>query len=118
MTYSSISLEHLSKRGCEFLGTKYAILGGAMTWVSNHHLVAAISNAGGFGVLASGSMSPDILSQEITKTKTKTTKPFGVNLITMHPMLEQMIDVCGQHKIRHVVLAGGLPSSSSFTRLK
>jgi enoyl-[acyl-carrier protein] reductase II len=118
MTYSSTSLEHLSKRGCEFLGTKYAILGGAMTWVSNHHLVAAISNAGGFGVLASGSMSPDILSQEITKTKTKTTKPFGVNLITMHPMLEQMIDVCGQHKIRHVVLAGGLPSSSSFTRLK
>ena len=70
MTYSSSSLEHLSKRGCEFLGTKYAILGGAMTWVSNHHLVAAISNAGGFGVLASGAMSPDILSQEITKTKT------------------------------------------------
>ena len=112
------SLEQLCKRGCDFLGTRYAILGGAMTWVSNHNLVAAISNAGGFGVLASGAMSPDILSQEIDRTKAMTSKPFGVNLITMHPKLEEMIDVCGEHKIRHVVLAGGLPNSASFSRLK
>lgn len=118
MTYHNSSIESLFKRGCDFLGTKYAILGGAMTWVSDHHLVAAISNGGGFGVLASGAMSPDMLSQEINRTKAITTKPFGVNLITMHPKIEEMIDVCGEHKICHVVLAGGLPTTASFTRLK
>lgn len=118
MIVPSPSLEYLCKRGCEFLGARYAILGGAMTWVSNHGLVAAISNAGGFGVVASGAMSPDILSLEIERTKAMTSKPFGVNLITMHPLLEEMIDVCGHHKIRHVVLAGGLPNSSSVIRLK
>lgn len=112
------SIESLTKRGCDFLGTKYAILGGAMTWVSNHQLVAAISNAGGFGILASGSMSPEMLHEEISKTKVITKMPFGVNLITMHPKLEEMIDVCGKHQIRHVVLAGGLPSISSFSRIK
>lgn len=114
----SLSIESLFRRGCNFLGTKYAILGGAMTWVSNHQLVAAISNAGGFGVLASGAMSPDMLSNEISKTREITKKPFGVNLITMHPKLDDMIDVCGQNKVNHVVLAGGLPNASSFSRIK
>lgn len=118
MTDHNLSIERLFKRGSDFLGTKYAILGGAMTWVSDHRLVAAISNAGGFGVLASGAMSPDLLSQEITRTKAITKKPFGVNLITMHPKLEEMIGICGKHKIRHVVLAGGLPNATSFSKLK
>ncbi len=115
---TTASLEQLWNRGAKFLGTKYAILGGAMTWVSNHNLVAAISNAGGFGVIASGAMTPTLLSAEIERTQGLTTLPFGVNLITMHPQLDEMIDICGAHKIRHVVLAGGLPTSSSFARLK
>ena len=114
----SADLKQLWKRGCDFLGTEYAVLGGAMTWVSNHNWVAAISNAGGFGVIASGAMTPELLSSEIDKTKAVTTMPFGVNLITMHPKLDEMIDVCGRQKIRHVVLAGGLPTSASFSRLK
>lgn len=114
----SHSIESLFEKGCHFLGTKYAILGGAMTWVSNHKLVSAISNAGGFGVLASGAMSPALLAEEIKKTRSMTEKPFGVNLITLHPNLDEMIDVCGSHKISHVVLAGGLPSASSFSRIK
>jgi enoyl-[acyl-carrier protein] reductase II len=117
-TTSSAHLTQLWSRGCEFLGTKYAILGGAMTWVSNHNLVAAISNSGGFGVVASGAMTPELLNAEIERTKAITTQPFGVNLITMHPLLEEMIDVCGKHQVRHVVLAGGLPTSASFARLK
>ena len=116
--HSSLSLKRLWKRGCDFLGTEYAVLGGAMTWVSNHNLVASISNASGFGVIASGAMTPELLSAEIDRTRAVTTMPFGVNLITMHPKLEEMIDVCGKHKIRHVVLAGGLPTSASFARLK
>ncbi|MBF0563340.1 MAG: nitronate monooxygenase, partial [Alphaproteobacteria bacterium] len=87
-------LDHLSRRGCDFLGTRHAILGGAMSWVSEHNLVSAISNAGGFGVLACGAMSPAQLGQEIRATQARTTQPFGVNLITMHPELDALIDVC------------------------
>ena len=111
-------LKKLWQKGCDFLETQTAILAGAMTWVSNHTLVAAISNAGGFGVVACGSMSQDLLSAEITKTRQLTDKPFGVNLITMHPDLEALIDVCGQHKVGHVILAGGLPQAVSVQHLK
>ena len=73
----------LMARGCEFLGSEYAILCGAMSWVSERNLVSAISNAGGFGVIACGAMTPDLLDAEIVGTKALTSKPFGVNLITM-----------------------------------
>ena len=111
-------LNHLWRRGTEFLGCRYAIMGGAMTWVSERHLVAAISNAGGFGVIASGSMPPEVLATEIAETYKLTSQPFGVNLITLHPKLEQLVDVCLDAKVGHVVLAGGLPPASAIQRLK
>ncbi|MBI4969359.1 MAG: nitronate monooxygenase [Rhodospirillales bacterium] len=111
-------LDDLWERGRRFLGTDLAILCGAMSWVSERHLVAAISNGGGFGVLACGSMGPDLLAAEIMATQALTQKPFGVNLITLHPQLDQLIEVCGQAKVAHVVLAGGLPSAASIKRLK
>ena len=104
-----VELDRLSTRGRAFLGSELAIMGGAMTWVSERNLVAAISNAGGFGVIASGSMSPDLLQQEITATAALTDRPFGVNIITMHPQLNELIDVCLARAVGHVVLAGGLP---------
>ena len=111
-------LDELWRRGCEFLGTSHAILGGAMTWVSERHLVSAISNAGGFGVIACGAMTPDILDREIAATKALTTKPFGVNLITMHPGLFDLIAVCRKHGVTHVVLAGGIPPKGSVEAIK
>jgi enoyl-[acyl-carrier protein] reductase II len=111
-------LDDLWERGRLFLGTDLAILCGAMSWVSERHLVAAISNAGGFGVIACGAMGPDLLAAEIAATQALTHKPFGVNLITLHPQLDQLIDVCGQAKVRHVVLAGGLPSAAAIKRAK
>jgi enoyl-[acyl-carrier protein] reductase II len=105
-------------RGAEFLGTDWAILCGAMSWVSERHLVAAISNAGGFGVIACGAMTPDLLDAEIAATKALTGKPFGVNLITMHPMLFDLIAVCAKHGVGHVVLAGGIPPKGSIEALK
>jgi enoyl-[acyl-carrier protein] reductase II len=105
-------------RGAEFLGTRYAILGGAMSWVSERNLVAAISNAGGFGVIACGAMNPELLDKEIAETKARTDKPFGVNLITMHPQLTELIEVCGRHQVGHIVLAGGLPPSGAIDRIK
>ncbi|GAA0731365.1 MULTISPECIES: NAD(P)H-dependent flavin oxidoreductase [Sphingomonas] len=118
---SSIGAERLARRmarGCEFLGSEVAILGGAMSWVSERNLVAAISNAGGFGVIACGAMSPALLDAEIAATKALTDKPFGVNLITMHPQLFELIDICGKHGVGHVVLAGGLPPAGSLDAIK
>jgi enoyl-[acyl-carrier protein] reductase II len=114
----STHLEELMAPGCELLGTRYAIMCGAMSWVSERHLVSAISNAGGFGVIACGSMMPDMLDDEIVATQAMTDKPFGVNLITMHPELEGLIDVCLKRNVSHVVLAGGLPKGGDIKRIK
>lgn len=111
-------LESLMARGAEFLGSRYAILGGAMSWVSEASLVSAISNAGGFGVIACGAMPPELLEREIIRTRSMTEKPFGVNLITMHPQLDELIEICGRHKVSHVVLAGGLPKGTTIARIK
>ena len=108
----------LMQRGTAFLGSEYAVLCGAMSWVSERSLVSAISNAGGFGVIACGAMTPDLLDTEIAATKALTGKPFGVNLITMHPMLFDLIAVCAQHRVSHVVLAGGIPPKGSVDAIK
>jgi len=89
-----------------------------MSWVSERHLVSAMSNAGGFGVIACGAMTVDLLDKEIAGTKERTAKPFGVNLITMHPDLMDLIDLCGRHQVSHVVLAGGLPPGGAIERIK
>ncbi len=118
MTAARQKLDRLWQRGRDFLGCELAIMGGAMSWVSERNLVAAISNGGGFGVIASGSMSPALLAAEIDATFAKTEKPFGVNLITLHPQLTELIDVCLAKAVGHVVLAGGLPPSAAIQRLK
>ncbi|MBI1774731.1 MAG: nitronate monooxygenase [Proteobacteria bacterium] len=111
-------LDRLWRRGRDFLGVRLAVMGGAMTWVSEHNLVAAISNGGGFGVLASGSMTPSRLSEEIEATTRLTAKPFGVNLIVMHPELMGLAEACIAAEVSHVVLAGGLPPTAIVRRLK
>jgi enoyl-[acyl-carrier protein] reductase II len=63
-------------------------------------------------------MPPEILSTEIAATKAMTDKPFGVNLITMHPQLTDLIAICAQHKVTHVVLAGGLPPAGAIEQIK
>lgn len=93
-------------------------MGGAMTWVSERNLVAAISNAGGFGVIACGSMNPEQLSAEIAETSRLTDRPFGVNLIVMHPQLMALAEACLERRVGHVVLAGGLPPADVLSRLK
>ena len=108
----------LMARGAAFLGTEHAILCGAMSWVSERNLVAAISNAGGFGVIACGAMTPELLDAEIAGTKALTARPFGVNLITMHPQLFELIAVCARHGVGHVVLAGGIPPKGSVEAIK
>ncbi len=117
----SVGEERLTRRmarGAAFLGSEVAIMAGAMSWVSERNLVAAMSNAGGFGVIACGAMTPELLDAEIAGTKALTDKAFGVNLITMHPALFDLIAVCAKHKVGHVVLAGGLPPKGSLEAIK
>ncbi|SDD15768.1 NAD(P)H-dependent flavin oxidoreductase [Belnapia rosea] len=111
-------LDRLMARGAAFLGSRYAILGGAMSWVSERNLVAALSNAGAFGVIACGAMEPDRLAQEIAGTQALTRRPFGVNLITMHPRLEALVETCLEARVGHIVFAGGIPPGSAIKRAK
>lgn len=111
-------LSRLWQRGASFLGTPLSLLGGAMTWVSDPALVSAISNAGGLGVLASGAMSPEMLEEVILETQKKTHFPFGVNLIVMHPQLEDMMQVCCCAGVSHVVFAGGLPTKEQIDTVR
>jgi enoyl-[acyl-carrier protein] reductase II len=108
----------LQARGAAFLGTELAIMGGAMSWVSERNLVSAISNAGGFGVIACGAMPPALLDKEIAATQALTDKPFGVNLITMHPQLDELVQVCLRAKVGHIVLAGGIPPGPAVRAVK
>jgi len=112
------NLKALWQRGCEFLGTEHAIMGGAMSWVSERHLVSALSNAGAFGVIAASSMPPELLDKEIKATQAMTQKPFGVNLIIMHPQLAELVEICIANNVTHVVLAGGVPKGPTIARLK
>ena len=108
----------LFKKGSQFLETKYPIMGGAMTWLSERNLVSAVSNAGGFGVIAAGSMSKFELEVEIDETRKRTSKPFGVNLILLHPDIDDLIDSCVFKKVNAVVFAGGFPKKSQILKLK
>jgi enoyl-[acyl-carrier protein] reductase II len=112
------TLRQLWARGTAFLGCPIAIMGGAMSWVSERHLVSAISNAGGFGVIACGSMMPEMLAAEIAATQAMTSRPFGVNLITMHPALDDLVRVCLEAKVSHIVLAGGIPPGNAVKAVK
>lgn len=107
----------LMERGTKILGSKYAIMGGAMTWISESNLTSALSNAGLFGVLASGAMDGNLLKKEVIATQSKTDKNFGVNIITMNPKLNDLVDVCGERKVSHVILAGGIPEKSTIEKI-
>ncbi len=111
-------LDRLWRRGREFLGSEHAILCGAMSWVSERNLVAAVCNAGGFGVIAAAAMPADELEEEIVATAALTRYPFGVNLVTLHPLFDELLDRCITLGVSHVVLAGGLPPARAIARLK
>jgi enoyl-[acyl-carrier protein] reductase II len=111
-------LEKLWTRGRDFLGVEYPILGGAMSWLSESNLVSAISNAGGFGVIAGGNMPLDLFGDEIQKTFDKTDKPFGVNLISIAPNFRKHLDYVLETEFPFVIFAGGLPPRDAITKAK
>ncbi|MBU3914745.1 nitronate monooxygenase [bacterium] len=107
-------LNRLWKKGQDFLGVKYPIMAGAMTWISNHRFVAAVSNVGGFACLAAGNMPPDEFESEIDRTKAITDKPFAVNLITISPSYQQHLEIAVRKNVSHIVFAGSFPRGSEI----
>ena len=117
-------LRRLMAEGSAYLGSRLAVTGGAMTWLSEVKLTAALSEAGAFGVLACGAMSPDSLEERIGELQATCESPFGVNLIVLHPQLGQLVRLCikcheaDPRNFKHVVLAGGKPPRSLVGELR
>jgi enoyl-[acyl-carrier protein] reductase II len=110
--------QKLTQRGAEFLGVDIPILAGAMTWVSDSTLTAAVSEAGGFGVLAAGNTPPDILEKEIDACFQKTKKNFGVNVITVSPSYLEQLAVIAASPVKYVIFAGGIPHPDQIKQAK
>jgi enoyl-[acyl-carrier protein] reductase II len=111
-------LDCFLERGRRFLGCELPIMCGAMTWVSDPKLVAAIGEAGGFGLLAGGNAPVEILEKEIKETRDRTDKPFGVNLITIAPAYQDQLSMVCAQGCEFVVFAGSFPKESEIARAK
>lgn len=107
-------LNELWKTGQDFLGTKYPIMSGAMTWISNYKLVSAVSNAGGFGCLAGGNMPPELFATEIDKTRELTQNPFAANLITIAPNYKAQLEIVVDKGVPFIIFAGSFPRASEI----
>jgi len=105
-------------RGCDFLGVEKSILCGAMSWISEASLVSAISNEGGFGIIAGGNMPPDLLVKEIEKTRSMTDRSFGVNLVTVANEFKGQVAQVAKTNVKHVFIAGGIPDAEEIKQLK
>lgn len=90
---------------------KYPIISGGMVWCSGWRLAAAVSNAGGLGLIGAGSMTPDLLREHITKCRQATDKPFGVNLPLMYRFAAEMADVLVDEGVKIVFTSAGNPAT-------
>jgi enoyl-[acyl-carrier protein] reductase II len=111
-------LDKLSRKGREFLGVRYPFICGAMTWVSDPTLVAAVCNAGGFASLAGGNAPPEILEEQVRETRELTDKPFAVNLITIAPVYKDHLNLVRDLKLPYVIFAGSFPRRSEVQFVK
>lgn len=96
---------------CKLFGIEYPIIQAGMVWVSGWRLAAAVSNAGGLGIIGAGSMYPEVLRQHIKKCKAATHKPFGVNIPLLYPNIKEIIDVIIEEKIAIVFSSAGNPAT-------
>ncbi len=93
----------------DLLGLKYPVFQGGMAWVATAELVAAVSNAGGLGIIGAGSMEGKHLKVEIEKTRKLTDKPFGVNLMLLNPFIDELVEVVTEAKVPVVTTGAGNP---------
>ena len=107
----------MAKSITEVLGIKYPIIQGGMAWISDAKLAAAVSNAGGAGIISCGGRTTEYVREEIRKTKQLTDKPFGVNVMLMAPNKDEIVDVICEEKPAFVTLGAGNPVPY-FAKLK
>lgn len=94
---------------CEVLGIKYPILQGGMAWVATAELAAAVSNAGGLGIIGAGNAPGDFVRSEIKKAKELTDKPFGVNIMLLSPFVDEVIDIVYEERVPVITTGAGNP---------
>ena len=100
----------MSNRITKLFGIKYPIIQAGMIWCSGWELASAVSNAGGLGIIGSGSMYPDVLREHIKKCKKNTNNPFAVNLPLLYPQIEDHIKVIVDEKVKIVFTSAGSPN--------
>ena len=101
----------MKTRITDLLGIEYPIIQGGMAWVAEHTLAAAVSNAGGAGIIAGGNAPIDYLREQIRLCKEKTYKPFGVNVMLMSPNAADLAQLCIDEKIAFVTTGAGNPGT-------
>ena len=111
-------LDGLWQEGRDFLGVRYPILCGAMTWISDATLVKAVSDQGGFGCLAAGNMPGEALAAEIDKCVAQSQSPFAVNLVTIAPNFPAHKEAVLQSKAPLVIFAGNFPKRNDVAQMK
>lgn len=94
---------------CDLLGIEYPIIQGGMAWVSTAELAAAVSEAGGLGVIGSGAAPPDWLREQLHKARALTKKPFGVNVMLLSPYLAEIMDILLEEPVAVVTTGAGNP---------
>ena len=111
-------LDRFIKAGRNFLGCRFPIMCGAMTWISDAQLIGALGIAGGFGLLAGGNAPVDVLRKEIIATREYTDQPFGVNLITIAPVYQDQLRMVCDMQCKLVMFAGSIPKDTEIQRVK
>ncbi len=99
----------MKTRITELFGVEYPIVQGGMIWCSGWKLASAVSNAGGLGLIGSGSMYPDVLKTHIQRCKQATKKPFGVNIPLMYPEIEKHLEVVVEEGVKIIFTSAGNP---------
>ncbi len=94
---------------CDMLGIEHPIVQGGMAWVATAELVAAVSEAGAFGILGGGNAPPDYVRAQIRETKRRTSKPFGVNIPLFSPHVDDLVEICIEERVRAVATGAGNP---------
>ena len=95
---------------CELLNIEYPVIQGGMAWVATAELAAAVSNAGGLGLIAAGGAPADVVREQIKKCRTLTDKPFGVNVMLMSPFADDIMQMLLEEKVAVVATGAGNPA--------
>ena len=100
----------METRVSRLLGTKYPVIQGGMAWVAEYHLAAAVSNAGGLGIIGAASAPPEVVREQIREVKARTNQPFGVNVMLLNPNAPEVAKIVIEEKVPVVTTGAGSPA--------